>query len=119
MTGLTTHILDLTHGLPASNVPIELYSQDGNSTEWILLKTDVTNDDGRLDSPLVSEKEIKAGCYELVFHIGTYFRSKNIDLPDPPFLDKIPVRFNIVDTTVHYHVPLLVSPWGYQVYRGS
>ncbi|WP_066047738.1 hydroxyisourate hydrolase [Robertmurraya korlensis] len=119
MTGLTTHILDLTLGLPASNVTIELYFQEESSTEWTPLKTAVTNEDGRLDSPFLSEKELKAGSYELVFHIGSYFRSKNINLPNPPFLDKIPVRCNIVDIPGHYHVPLLVSPWGYQVYRGS
>lgn len=119
MTGLTTHILDLTHGQPANNVTIELYFQKEGPTEWTLLKTAVTNDDGRLDSPFLSKEELKTGCYELVFHIGSYFSNMNIDIPNPPFLDTIPVRFNLAETTTHYHVPLLVSPWGYQVYRGS
>lgn len=119
MSGLTTHILDLTHGQPASKVKIELYFSETAQGEWQLLKTAVTNSDGRLDHPFLSEKEIQIGNYELVFHIGDYFRKKEIKLPDPPFLDKIPVRFGISNPESHYHVPLLVSPWGYQVYRGS
>ncbi|MDR4947622.1 hydroxyisourate hydrolase [Neobacillus cucumis] len=117
MSGLTTHILDLTHGLPASNVTIELYSV--SNAERYLLKTTVTNSDGRLDQPLLSGEERKVGTYELVFHIGDYFRSKNLTLPQPLFLDIVPVRFGISNIDSHYHVPLLVSPYGYQIYRGS
>jgi 5-hydroxyisourate hydrolase len=119
MTRLTTHILDLTHGTPANNVTIKLYYKENETNEWNHLKTTVTNQDGRLDHPLLSEDEVKIGSYELVFHIGTYFRVKKLDLSDPPFLEEIPVRFQIANTTIHYHVPLLISPWGYQVYRGS
>lgn len=122
MSGLTTHILDLTHGIPASNVTVELYFQEekkSTSLDWTLLKTAKTNYDGRLDQPLLSAKEMKIGIYELVFHIGDYFLSRKIPLPNPPFLNTVPVRFAIADTERHYHVPLLVSPWGYQVYRGS
>jgi 5-hydroxyisourate hydrolase len=119
MTGLTTHILDLTHGKPANNVTIKLYFKDNQTNEWNQLKTAITNQDGRLDHPLLSEDEIKIGSYEVVFHIGTYFLDKNIDLSDPAFLEEVPVRFQIADTATHYHVPLLISPWGYQVYRGS
>ncbi|KAA9028583.1 hydroxyisourate hydrolase [Niallia endozanthoxylica] len=118
MTGITTHILDLTHGTPASHVKIELFIQEGTSG-WKHLKTTATNDDGRLDVPLLTEEEMKIGVYELIFHIGEYFRRKDIPLPDPPFLELVPVRFGISDVNRHYHVPLLVSPWGYQVYRGS
>lgn len=119
MSGLTTHILDLTHGKPAKNVVIELYFLNEDSTEWQLLKTTVTNSEGRLNSPLLSAEEVKIGNYELIFHIGDYFRNQNLELPDPPFLEKVPVRFGLADLLDHYHVPLLVSPWGYQVYRGS
>lgn len=119
MIGLTTHILDLTHGHPAANVTIELYFFEPSSEEWQLLRTTATNNDGRLDSPLLTEENVKGGSYELIFHIGDYFRSKNVKLSDPPFLDQIPVRFGLADLKTHYHVPLLVSPWGYQVYRGS
>ena len=119
MTGLTTHILDLTHGTPASSVTIELFIQEETTSEWKRLKIVVTNSDGRLDAPLLMEEEMKIGIYELVFHVGEYFRKKDVILPDPPFLELVPVRFGISDVKAHYHVPLLVSPWGYQVYRGS
>lgn len=117
MAGLTTHILDLTHGTPANNVTIELYFYGEHA--WQLLASAVTNLDGRLSEPLLSKEDTKIGTYELVFHIGDYFRSTALELPELPFLDKVPVRFSIADVTSHYHVPLLVSPWGYQVYRGS
>jgi 5-hydroxyisourate hydrolase len=116
---LTTHILDITHGKPANHVTIELYFFEEASMEWQLIKTSVTNSDGRLDTPFLSAGEMKVGSYELVFHIGAYFRNLGLELPELPFLDQIPVRFGLARTTSHYHVPLLVSPWSYQVYRGS
>jgi 5-hydroxyisourate hydrolase len=119
MSGLTTHILDLTHGTPANNVIIELFFQEEPSSEWKLVKTAVTNSDGRLDEPFLTEAEMLVGNYELIFHIGDYFRRKEINLPDPAFLELVPIRFGLSDANAHYHVPLLVSPWGYQVYRGS
>lgn len=115
MSGLTTHILDLTHGIPAAEVKVELYR--AQTVE--LVKSSKTNSDGRLDAPILTAEEVEVGEYELVFHIGEYFRNKNLDLKEPHFLEKVPVRFGISDVTKHYHVPLLVSPWGYQVYRGS
>ena len=117
MSGLTTHILDLTHGQPAGNVTIELYYL--SNKEWYLIKTAITNSDGRLDRPFLSAEEMKMGTYELNFHIGEYFRSKDMPLPDPLFLDQVPVRFGISNLNSHYHVPLLISPYGYQIYRGS
>ncbi|WP_404328584.1 hydroxyisourate hydrolase [Mesobacillus maritimus] len=120
MSGLTTHILDLTHGTPANNVTIELFYQEDPSSDWKLLKTAVTNSDGRMDEPFLTEEEMATGNYELIFHIGDYYRRKEVNLlPDPPFLELVPVRFGLSDANAHYHVPLLVSPWGYQVYRGS
>ncbi|MGM7724660.1 hydroxyisourate hydrolase [Metabacillus sp. Hm71] len=117
MSGLTTHVLDLSHGQPASNVKIDLFFLEAH--EWKFIKTVWTNSDGRLDEPLIPDNEVKIGTYELVFHVGEYFRSKNIDLQNPAFLEKVPVRFGIANPESHYHVPLLISPWGYQVYRGS
>lgn len=119
MSGLTTHILDLTHGKPAENVKIELFFLNEDSNTRQLIKKAVTNSDGRLDTPLLTGDEAKIGNYELIFHIGEYFSIQNIELPDPPFLEKVPVQFGIANLEAHYHVPLLVSPWGYQVYRGS
>ncbi|MEW9673130.1 hydroxyisourate hydrolase [Ammoniphilus sp. 3BR4] len=117
MKGLTTHILDLTHGHPASEVVIELYRLEGAARH--LLNTAATNADGRLDQPLLVLRDMRSGEYELLFYIGDYYRKKGLSLPDPPFLDKVSVRIGIHDSSSHYHVPLLVSPWGYQVYRGS
>jgi 5-hydroxyisourate hydrolase len=117
MAGLTTHILDLTHGVPAANVTIQL-SKLEESTSFIL-KTTITNEDGRLNEPLLPVEEVREGEYELLFSIGDYFREKGMVLPEPAFLDKVSIRFGIADCNAHYHVPLLISPWGYQVYRGS
>lgn len=117
MSGLTTHVLDIASGQPAANVKIELYMLRFQKREW--LKTVVTNGDGRLDFPLLLPEEMEACEYEFVFHIGDYFKGVGVKLPEPPFLDKVPVRFGISDLTSHYHVPLLISPYGYQVYRGS
>ena len=108
MSGLTTHVLDTTRGVPAAGMTIELWSL--GTAE--LLKTVVTNADGRTDDPLLEVEEFTAGTYELVFHVGDYFGERR-------FLDRVPVRFNIVDAETKYHVPLLVSPWAYSTYRGS
>jgi 5-hydroxyisourate hydrolase len=117
MKGLTTHILDLTHGQPASRVKIEV-SFLGESSKHPL-KTAMTNEDGRLDVSLLSSDEMQPGEYELLFFIGDYFRRKGLNLEEPLFLDRVVVRIGIAASRSHYHVPLLISPWGYQVYRGS
>jgi len=118
MSGLTTHILDLTHGKPAANVKVELFYLTGDTADRWQVSTNYTNNDGRLDAPLLTGDETVIGEYELVFHIGEYFRQTSL-ASEPPFLNTVPVRFGISDVDAHYHVPLLVSPWGYQVYRGS
>lgn len=118
MAGLTTHILDLTLGKPANNVKVELYQILTNNQKE-LCKSVVTNTDGRLDSPLLTTEEIQQAQYELVFYIGSYFRKKGMDIEAPHFLEQIPVRFVVSNKEEDYHVPLLVSPWGYQIYRGS
>ncbi|HZH62760.1 MAG TPA: hydroxyisourate hydrolase [Metabacillus sp.] len=117
MKGLTTHILDLTHGIPAADVLIQLSRLEESGA--IVIKSARTNQDGRLDEPLLLGEEMQIGEYELLFYIGGYFRGKDVSLPEPAFLDKVSIRFGIAEEGVHYHVPLLVSPWGYQVYRGS
>ncbi|MDX2097113.1 MAG: hydroxyisourate hydrolase [Leptolyngbyaceae cyanobacterium bins.59] len=116
---MTTHILDTAHGRPAANVTVELWRIDSPSGQRSLLKTVVTNQDGRTDSPLLSAEEIQTGRYELIFLIGDYFSGKFVPIQNPPFLDRIPVQFGIADESAHYHVPLLVSPWSYSTYRGS
>lgn len=116
MTKLTTHVLDTASGVPAKHMSIRLTRVDGDRRE-LLLETK-TNDDGRCDAPLLSGSTMQAGCYELEFEAGEYFRRESSD-SDFPFLDCIILRFGINDPSSHYHVPLLVSPYSYSTYRGS
>jgi 5-hydroxyisourate hydrolase len=108
MGALTTHVLDTSRGIPGAGMAIEVWSVDPSKQ----IKTVTTNSDGRVDAPLLSEKEMKAGTYELIFHVGDYFKERR-------FLDRVPIRFIISDPNAKYHVPLLVSPWAYSTYRGS
>ena len=118
MTGLTTHVLDTAKGTPAEGLRIDLYRLSGENREKV--KTVTTNSDGRVDGgPILVAETFVAGEYELVFHAGDYLRAGGAKLPQPAFLDVIPIRFGIADTTAHYHVPLLLSPYGYSTYRGS
>ena len=112
---LSTHILDTAQGKPANNVPVRLYSVE---TQRTLVKSVVTNDDGRTDEPLLSEAEFSTGTWELVFNVADYFIANDINCDKPPFLDEITLRFS-TSRNDHYHVPLLVSPWSYSTYRGS
>lgn len=115
MAKLTTHVLDTMHGKPAAGMRIDLLRDAGAG----LIKSVVTNADGRCDQPLLGEGEFIGGAYELRFYVADYFRALAVELPDPPFLTVVPVCFSIADTSAHYHVPLLVSPWAYSTYRGS
>jgi 5-hydroxyisourate hydrolase len=117
MARLSTHVLDTMHGKPAAGVRIELHALDGETRR--LVKTAVTNADGRTDAPLLTGADYRPGQYELVFHIGDYFRGLGVTLPSPAFLDVVPLRFGIAEADGHYHVPLLASPWSYSTYRGS
>lgn len=110
---LTTHVLDTAHGKPAAGMEIELSRFEVG--ERYVIKTLRTNEDGRTDEPLLLESEFEPGEYEIVFSVGEYFGENG----DPPFLDRVPVRFGISDPDSHYHVPLLASPWSYSTYRGS
>ncbi len=109
---LSTHVLDLTRGMPAAGVKIELWRLD---TPLTLVKTVETNADGRTDEPLLGIHEIAPGPYELVFFVREYFSAQGVD---SPFLGHVPIRFEI-SADASYHVPLLVTPWGYSTYRGS
>ena len=116
MGKLTTHILDTTHGKPAGGVAVRLFSI---GSERILLKSDTTNSDGRLDSPLLDDNDMALGTYEIEFDIGEHFRKLNVPMDEPPFVDEVVLRFGIGHVDQHYHVPLLASPWSYSTYRGS
>lgn len=115
---LTTHVLDTARGCPAANLAIALWSIDATGDKT-LLKTVSTNADGRTDYPLLADGALRTGVYELVFSAGAYFAQHLPALPNPPFLDEIPIRFGIANPDAHYHVPLLASPWSYSTYRGS
>ncbi len=116
---LTTHVLDTAFGQPATHMQVELWAIQEPSGQKTLLKTVLTNSDGRTDVPLLTGDAFQAGVYELVFAVGSYFADQ-AHLPSPfPFLDRVPIQFGIADASVHYHVPLLTSPWAYSTYRGS
>ena len=117
MGRLTTHVLDTASGQPAADLQFTLFRLDGETRTALL--NGRTNADGRFDKPLLEGPALLPGGYELVFAAGDYFRSRGVELPEPPFLDLIPLRFGIADADSHYHVPLLVSPWSYSTYRGS
>ena len=116
MGRLTTHVLDTSHGKPGAGIRVELWRVD---SERRLLRDVQTNHDGRCDAPLLEGEAFVAGEYELVFHAGDYLRGQGTALAEPAFLDVIPIRFGIADVSAHYHVPLLLSPYGYSTYRGS
>lgn len=117
MSGLTTHVLDTAHGTAAAGMKIEFFVREGAA--WTLLRTLQTNADGRTDEPLLAAGAMRAGQYRLVFHVAEYFRGRGVKLPDPPFIDTVPLNFGVADANAHYHVPLLCSPWAYSTYRGS
>jgi len=114
---LSTHILDTASGRPAAGVRVVL-REIGASAEGLLLET-VTNADGRTDKPLLAGAPLRIGRYQLEFHVGAYFAAKRVAAAEPPFLGVVPIRFAIAEPEGHYHVPLLVSPWSYSIYRGS
>ncbi len=114
---LTTHVLDLASGLPAAGLAIELYRLNGDGRQ--LIGSATTNGDGRTDEPMLSGDALTAAAYELVFAAGDYLKRSGAAVDGIPFLDVVPIRFGIADAGRHYHVPLLLSPFGYSTYRGS
>jgi 5-hydroxyisourate hydrolase len=112
MAGFTTHVLDTAAGRPASGVRVDLHALCKGERRH--LETFATNADGR-----TTGTRLETGVYELIFHAGDYFRAAGIELPDPPFLDEVIIRFGIADPAGHYHVPLLLAPYSYSTYRGS
>lgn len=116
---LTTHVLDIAHGRPAAGMNVELWLVNDQGGERTLLKAVRTNADGRTNQPLLVDSELKEGHYELVFIVDQYFMAQGLAGDSVPFLSQVPVRFGVNDPGASYHVPLLVSPWAYSVYRGS
>ncbi|PPR47452.1 MAG: 5-hydroxyisourate hydrolase [Alphaproteobacteria bacterium MarineAlpha5_Bin9] len=112
---LSTHVLDIYNGKPGNGINVELYSID---KKRVKIKSFLLNKDGRTKEPILMGKKFKKGKYELIFYIGSYYKKINT-LKKPYFLDDIVIRFGINNSSEHYHVPLLVSPWSYSTYRGS
>jgi 5-hydroxyisourate hydrolase len=117
MGKLTTHVLDTAGGCPAAGMTIELSVLEGSV--WKKLKELRTNADGRTDAPLLEGAALAKGRYRLVFGVAAYFRKQGTALPEPPFLELVPIRFGIAEANQNHHVPLLCSPWSYSTYRGS
>ncbi|MEQ1805288.1 MAG: hydroxyisourate hydrolase [Burkholderiaceae bacterium] len=117
MGNLTTHVLDTAHGTPAAGMHITLYRLNSAAPEMLLSLR--LNHDGRADAPLLDGAAFQRGRYRLVFGVAAYFRERGALLADPPFIEEVPLDFGIADASLHYHVPLLVSPWSYSTYRGS
>jgi 5-hydroxyisourate hydrolase len=110
---LSTHVLDISVGRPGTGISVQLWQLDGDTRK--LIKSTITNLDGRTDAPLLGSDEMVAGEYELIFQIGSYFGRMGKET----FFRNVPIRFQIARPGESYHVPLLVSPWAYSTYRGS
>lgn len=117
MRKLSTHVLDTAHGCPAVGMHFTLHRADGQGL--VLLLSGVTDADGRSQGPLLSGRDLASGTYELHFEAGSYFRGRGVPLAEPPFVDRVVLRFGVADGPGGYHVPLLVSPWSWSSYRGS
>jgi 2-oxo-4-hydroxy-4-carboxy-5-ureidoimidazoline decarboxylase len=115
---LSTHVLDTHSGRPAVGIAVELVELSDLGASRVVTRA-TTNHDGRTDQPLIYGRPVPIGRYELTFGVGSYFAGRGVALSDPPFLDRIPLRFSVSDPEGHLHVPLLVTPWSYSTYRGS
>jgi 5-hydroxyisourate hydrolase len=117
MGKLSTHVLDTTQGKPGAGVKVSLYAVRGAQRD--LVKTDITNADGRCSTPLLEGAAMVQGRYQLVFAAGDYFAAQGVALPEPRFVDEVVIAFGIAHPDQNYHVPLVVTPWSYSTYRGS
>lgn len=118
MGKLTTHVLDTMNGCPAAGMAVTLWHLPAQGPAERVRQLRL-NDDGRADAPLLQGETFRPGRYRLVFEVAAYFRARGVELPEPPFLDEVPLDFGLADPAAHYHVPLLTSPWSYSTYRGS
>lgn len=119
MAGISTHVLDNYTGRPGAGMRIDFSARQKDGS-WKLVKTLVTNADGRTDQPVLPGDQAAEGEYELAFHVGAFYAPKKAVIGDPVFLDEVvPLRFTIFDAKQHYHVPLLCTPWSCGTYRGS
>ena len=115
--GLSTHVLDTMHGTPAAGMWVSFFSTEQDAAT--LVRRFQLNADGRSEAPLYDNASLQVGTYRLVFEVADYFEKQGVDLPQPPFLNRVSLDFGVAHADQHYHVPLLVSPWSYSTYRGS
>ncbi len=115
MAKLTSHVLDLVNGCPGENIRVDLYKLDSGSL--IFIRSSTTNEDGRITE--FSAYSLNPGIYQLKFHVAKYFSFFNLEQPKPEFLNEVVIQFGIAAEDEHYHVPLLLSTYGYSTYRGS
>jgi 2-oxo-4-hydroxy-4-carboxy-5-ureidoimidazoline decarboxylase len=115
---LSTHVLDTHGGKPAEGIAIELWELSRDGADRLIVRT-ITNSDGRTDAPLIGGRPLPIGTYELRFATAAYYKARGITLPEPAYLDVVPIRFSIAEPEGHYHVPLVMTPWSYSTYRGS
>ena len=118
---VTTHVLDTAKGRPAAGLKVDVYrlSTANGQEARQHLRALITNEDGRTDMPIIEQADIEAGVFEIVFHAGSYLDDTHGRQDGVRFLDQVPIRFGVTDPEQHYHVPLLLSPFGYATYRGS
>jgi 5-hydroxyisourate hydrolase len=114
MGGISIHGVDVTRGLPAEGMKVEIFQMGGAKA----IASGNLSSQGTLDHPGI-QTEVEAGVYEVVFYVGEFYRQLGYPLPDHPFLDIVPFRFGISDVKQHYHLPLKVSPWGFSLFRGG
>jgi 5-hydroxyisourate hydrolase len=117
MAGITTHVLNTITGKPGADVRIDFSVWQGDA--WKFVKTVRTNADGRTDEMILKPEDTQVGRYELLFHVDEYFAAQGVAQTDPPFIEKVPVRFAVFDTKQHFHVPMLMTPGSCATYRGS
>ena len=117
MGQLTTHVLDISSGQPAAGIRIEVHELTAASP--VLLTSTATGKDGRCAQPLLAGAAFRVGRYTMTFYLAEYFRTRGVALPEPAFIEDAVIRIGIAHAEQHYHVPLLVSPWSYSVYRGG
>jgi 5-hydroxyisourate hydrolase len=114
MSRVSTHVLDTAHGRPAAGVTV-FFDQCNDRGEWMELARAATNVEGRVPSLLTDDTVLERGTYRLRFATGNYFLSLGM----PRFYPEVHVLVSLDDPAAHYHIPLLISPYGYSTYRGS
>jgi 5-hydroxyisourate hydrolase len=112
--GLSIQVMDVTRGQPASGLLVEVYALDEGRRR---IGGGVLGPRGTLEDPRLDG--IGRGVYEVVFHVAAFYRRLGHELPDPPFLDVVPLRVGVADAGSHYHLPLKITPWGLSLFRGG